>query len=563
MRRDELLYELMIRGEKLKGVNYKFDDLRAKLRKKMARELAGEVFEEEYEVVIADELVECELKLQEVREGMDEPSMISPLRVKTVLFHLNGRLTRLLPLCYGHNREECKRLMKLLKDRSNAFKRKGQSVACSSSGRTFLAPSVVSVSTVRNVAVSEHSGPRLESNYSKVGDSDDVGEGCFDNQSQNFGDLDSASQAANQFATFRIENRDHQADLQRQYGANPQTQQAQYQHQQYLQHQGARFNNFIDPIQQRQGPEKVQHQSTFQSTLQHQLQGRREQQFIDRPHRKDPQFHKWKLTFSGDKGSSVNNFIQKVEEIAESRGVETDQLFRGAIEFFTDHALLWFRTIRSQVSTWEELKAYLKNEYLPVDYYMSLWDEIRSRKQGRDESVSQFISCMLGLFERLGHDINEAVKLEHIIRNLAPFYIQNMPIETVISVAHLKTIARNADVKKHLMERNDPERKFRGVPLEPDLAYKSNWSGKRPVVNEVSVQQEAVETAENSESEDGPVVESIDQDRPKLVCWNCRKEGHRFTLCPEKKQVFCHKCGKPQVITKNCPNCVRSGSGKG
>jgi len=32
-----------------------------------------------------------------------------------------------------------------------------------------------------------------------------------------------------------------------------------------------------------------------------------------------------------------------------------------------------------------------------------------------------------------------------------------------------------------------------------------------------------------------------------LVCWDCRKEGHRYQNCLAERRVFCYGCGAPNT----------------
>ncbi|KAK3932953.1 Activity-regulated cytoskeleton associated protein 2 [Frankliniella fusca] len=272
-------------------------------------------------------------------------------------------------------------------------------------------------------------------------------------------------------------------------------------------------------------------------------------------------FHKWNCSFSGARDSSVNSFIERIEELAEARGVGYEDLLRGAPEFFVGQALVWYRSIKNQVTDWESMKALLKKEYLPVDYQASLMDEIRNRRQGKDEPSSAYIACMQGLFDRLEFEVEESDKLQLIMRNMAPFYVQNLPWQSIISINHLKEESRQLEVRKSLVDNYESGYRSRSL-LEPDLAYKQNSfppsarplvsskpfvNPRRPVVNEVIVPPEGPEPQ--------PEPEVAVVTGRKFSCWNCKDGDHRFMDCPLPKTLFCHKCGFNGVTTKNCPRC--------
>jgi len=44
-----------------------------------------------------------------------------------------------------------------------------------------------------------------------------------------------------------------------------------------------------------------------------------------------------------------------------------------------------------------------------------------------------------------------------------------------------------------------------------------------------------------------------------LICWNCRKEGHRHKQCRMKRKVYCFGCGAPNNYQPTCPLCQKNG----
>ncbi|KAH8279029.1 hypothetical protein KR026_001927, partial [Drosophila bipectinata] len=43
-----------------------------------------------------------------------------------------------------------------------------------------------------------------------------------------------------------------------------------------------------------------------------------------------------------------------------------------------------------------------------------------------------------------------------------------------------------------------------------------------------------------------------------LVCWNCRKEGHRYQDCASKRKIFCYGCGLPNAYKPSCERCTKN-----
>ncbi|XP_034247374.1 uncharacterized protein LOC117649074 [Thrips palmi] len=244
--------------------------------------------------------------------------------------------------------------------------------------------------------------------------------------------------------------------------------------------------------------------------------------------------HKWGLKFNGlGEGTSVLSFIADVEEKASWKGIDVNHLVAGASEFFEGQAKTWFRGIRSKIDSWSELKIALRKQYLPLNYYETLWEEIRSRKQGSNELMGTYVANMIGMFGwlELGEKVSDETKLAIIQRNLAPFYLEKLALTPVRSLEELKTLGKQLEFSKQRVEGYDAG-KSKSKPIAPEFAYKQP-TVRKPVVNEVN-----------------PVK--------KMICWKCRGEGHSFSTCTkEQKGTFCYKCGKQEVTTKTCPKCSK------
>lgn len=233
------------------------------------------------------------------------------------------------------------------------------------------------------------------------------------------------------------------------------------------------------------------------------------------------------VTFSGTNGAQgVLSFLSRVEEQRVASGLSESRLFEGAIDLFTGPALIWYRSIRSQVGSWFELAERIKLDFLPANYELSLWDEIRSRKQGEDESAIIFIASMRGLMSRLKNLPSETEQLAHITNNLSPFFATSLALIDITSINQLTSLCK----------RLEDTRIVNKSPIEPELAYKPS----KLSVKAVDVQAAAA-----------PVTNSKAR-IPSSVCWNCRQAGHNFRFCEGPRTVFCYFCGNPGVVTSTC-----------
>lgn len=109
------------------------------------------------------------------------------------------------------------------------------------------------------------------------------------------------------------------------------------------------------------------------------------------------QIKSWSLFFNGDLDNlSLNAFLERLIELAESRSVSKEQLFQKR----NCDALVWYRT-RDTFSDWDNLCKYLKKELLPYDYQDKLWGKTKSRTQDEKETIDIYLAVMHNLFNRL------------------------------------------------------------------------------------------------------------------------------------------------------------------
>lgn len=256
-------------------------------------------------------------------------------------------------------------------------------------------------------------------------------------------------------------------------------------------------------------------------------------------------FHKWDVKFSGEGETSVLSFIMDVEEKAESQGIEVRYLIKGAPEFFTGRAKTWYRSIKKQVDSWDELKLFLRTEFLPLGYLDNLWEEVRARKQGETESIGAYIANMLMLFDRLAEmgPVNEEMKLNIIVKNLAPFYMKGLAMTPILSIGSLKKLGRELEMARFRVERYEQARTPKSQLMEPEFAFQSKGRSRATV---------------NTVDTGGPEVAATST-RPPFNCWRCGQPNHAFRDCKEKGdfEKFCWGCGKKGVVSQSCTECKR------
>lgn len=152
---------------------------------------------------------------------------------------------------------------------------------------------------------------------------------------------------------------------------------------------------------------------------------------------------KWDLKFSGEKKDmSVNAFLERVEELRIARNVTKETLFDSGIDLFTGKALHWYRYVRKTECKWDGLVKRLREEFQPHNYTEKLFEEIRKRTQGPEESVGIYLAVMLAMFDRLECPVSQEMQLKIIMRNLSPFYQSQLGLVEVKTIGELKTLCK-------------------------------------------------------------------------------------------------------------------------
>lgn len=245
----------------------------------------------------------------------------------------------------------------------------------------------------------------------------------------------------------------------------------------------------------------------------------------------------WGIKFSGLKNDiSVSAFLERVAELKVSRNSNDYLLFNSAIDLFAPPALIWYRATRNLYSNWSELAAGLREEFQAVDYDDQLFEEIKHRTQGSNETIGLYVSVMKNLFARLTVPVSEEVQLRILQRNILPFYQTQLGLTEVSSVAELLKYGKILEARKASVEAYVPP-PLRGKSLEPDLAY----VGSEPSPSRPRVRMAAVSSA-------------------PVSCWNCGQAGHRYAQCPTPRKRFCFRCGRPDVVVTTCPRCSGNAS---
>lgn len=295
-----------------------------------------------------------------------------------------------------------------------------------------------------------------------------------------------------------------------------------------------------------------------------------------------------KLKYSGK--SCVQSFIQRVDEFANARNITKDRILKFGYEIFTDDALHWFRCIRSEIETWDDVVTLLKQDFSQKDYDYRLMAEIRLRTQGELENITIYLSIMHGMFSRLSKPISEADKLEIILHNIRPCYASTLAASPDIKdLDTLKKICSNYEsIQSRQSSFHEPPR-VTSETLAPEFAYtkynkytNNNYSDKtysniksppqnnfryknyntysrNPNYTNNHTYNNSKTTQEKTNTTNAvqvtPSFFKNSQTAHQTYCPRCRCNSHSLKECNQPHFPICFKCGKKGIRYPDCTVC--------
>lgn len=244
----------------------------------------------------------------------------------------------------------------------------------------------------------------------------------------------------------------------------------------------------------------------------------------------------WNIRFDGDSSTfPVGKFLFIIQTLTcDNLGGD----FQPVCDYF--HILLvgrareWYWRYRAIVPhvTWGPLCRALRMHFADHLSDSDILEMIRDRKQQLGESFESYYTSILQLCDRLRKPLSETEMTEMLVRNLRPQLRKELFYVTISSVDHLRSLVLRREVLLTEQDRSTRQFQKQVKEVECDIDFDSMPSS----VQEISKVKE-------------------------VICWNCRKIGHRFIDCVEERTLFCYGCGAENVVKPNCDNCKGSGNG--
>ncbi|XP_062706601.1 uncharacterized protein LOC134287765 [Aedes albopictus] len=266
------------------------------------------------------------------------------------------------------------------------------------------------------------------------------------------------------------------------------------------------------------------------------------------PHQTCNIMEKWPK-FAGDANPTpVIDFLRQIELLSRSYQISKEELRTHAHLLFKEDAYVWYSAYEPKFNSWDTLLYYLRMRYDNPNRDRFIREDLRNRKQRPNELFSAFLTDIENLSQRMNKRISDEEKFDIVVENMKMSYKRRLALEEISSLEHLAQLCYRFDA------------------LEGNL-YHPRGPTKTPLVNEIFVDEKEAADAEDLTDElevaalqarrnpKDPSTSNIraTNDRIQSLCWNCRKSGHLWRECDQKKGIFCHMCGHPDTTAFRCP----------
>lgn len=281
---------------------------------------------------------------------------------------------------------------------------------------------------------------------------------------------------------------------------------------------------------------------------------------------------RWNLSFTGRRGSDAEAFLDRLREARDLITVSDLDLFKCLPGFLSEIALYWFRLENKNWRNWNDFEIAWRRRFGDPDYEYALRDEIARRTQGESEPVTEYITCLRALLERVRPPWPLAEQLDQVHRNMLPRLRRGVRRHEFRDFGELEEAALR-------FERDDNAEKNYRSPLPPEQSMFPELAYRGPRTKHKNVATAAMTRAvpnsargKGGRAESSAAVKNEATGEPTappretsavasdLQCWNCGKVGHRSRDCGEQRQMHCYRCGKKGYTLRSCPGCSGNAS---
>lgn len=276
------------------------------------------------------------------------------------------------------------------------------------------------------------------------------------------------------------------------------------------------------------------------------------------------QVHNWRVYFDGSNDPVA--FIERVQEIYDAQNIPLDALLPHMPDLLQGDAALSYRNNRREWKTWTQFVTDFRSFYFSINYAEDLELEISNRRQQTGETSGSYITDLQTLIRRHG-GIGPEDELKWLYRNLLPEYRQQICRSDFVDRTTFSRVVRETELLFRDLRPTDESQslafpKPRNLPVSRRLAEHHVNRPSRPdshVVYRSSRPVTEIPATGRPYSRPGPSrtqrpdVPSARQPIGRNpVCWRCGETGHFRTAYQNAAKLFCSRCGKEGVLSRDC-----------
>ncbi|XP_073838541.1 uncharacterized protein [Musca autumnalis] len=217
--------------------------------------------------------------------------------------------------------------------------------------------------------------------------------------------------------------------------------------------------------------------------------------------------HRWSLKFSGD--HDLLDFLERYEELAECHSIPLDRLLPSLLTTLEGNALKWYRVKRGEIKTWVDFRTEAEKFFLSKRHLSIIEHTFYNRRQQNKEKAKDYIITMLTISRR-HPQLKSMNHLDRIYDGLRPEY-------------------------RHYVRRHD----------FTTLDELMNLTDDFELIKRDEARLERPHTAHMLQVTDIPYSRHTH-------CWRCKNPGHTRWQCRQTSIRFCSRCGKDDVLSRDC-----------
>lgn len=270
-------------------------------------------------------------------------------------------------------------------------------------------------------------------------------------------------------------------------------------------------------------------------------------------HNKSVPIHKWKIRYNGD--GSVSQFLFKVNALRRKNFYEEEEVFSNFDMLLEGRAETFFWRFVS-VNPTARYPAFVRAfsiEFGSGEKDCMVMANLAQKRQGINESFTDFLEGMRSLLDRMEHPIPDASFISLVKANCKPELSNLLYALPLYSKEALSRAGKDAEQQLNYQNKlyKVPHAKYETRRMVSELT-EDNALGQSARIEELESKIEAIKFQNMKKKSQ---AESNEEEIKG--CYNCRATDHFQRECPhELTEIYCFRCGKRGYITPKCPRCL-------